>query len=96
MTPTISARLHKQSTFRKPAKSDRRETEMFREFTNLRCSVFIVAGEEHDSPANGDRPIAIQQAWLQDVTAGKKVLAIDNWAPTQKANWNLPTIIHVG
>lgn len=44
--------------------------------------------------ADGDRPIAIQQAWLQDVTTGKIVLAIGNWAPTQKADWNLPAIIH--
>ena len=32
--PAISARLHKQSTFRKPAKFDRRETEIFRKRTN--------------------------------------------------------------
>ena len=29
LTPAISARLHKQSTFRKPTKFDRRETEIF-------------------------------------------------------------------
>jgi hypothetical protein len=33
LTPAISARLHKQSTFRKPAKFDRRETEIFRKRT---------------------------------------------------------------
>jgi hypothetical protein len=51
LTPAISARLHKQSTFRKPAKFDRRKTEIFRKRTNLRCGVVIVARQEHDSPA---------------------------------------------
>src|SRR3984957_8006585 len=51
LTPAISARLHKQSTFRKPAKFDRRETEIFRKRTNLRCGAVIVARQEHDSPA---------------------------------------------
>ncbi|BFG78273.1 hypothetical protein PTKU46_63060 [Paraburkholderia terrae] len=50
MTPAISARLHKQSTFQKPAKFDRRETEIFRKRSNLRCGAVIVAREEHDSP----------------------------------------------
>src|ERR1700677_2784720 len=50
-TPAISARLHKQSAFRKPAKFDRRETEIFRKRTNLRCCAVIVARQEHDSPA---------------------------------------------
>src|SRR6267154_2301146 len=51
LTPAISARLHKQSTFRKPAKFDRRETKIFRKRTNLRCGAVIVARQEHDSPA---------------------------------------------
>src|ERR1700730_5935015 len=51
LTPAISARLHKQSTFRKPAKFDRRETEIFRKHTNLLCSAVIVARQKHDSPA---------------------------------------------
>jgi len=51
LTPAISARLHKQSTFRKSAKFDRRETEIFRKRTNLRCCAVIVARQEHDSPA---------------------------------------------
>src|ERR1700684_2598488 len=51
MTPAIPARLHKQSTFRKPAKFDRRETEIFSKRTNLRCCALIVARQEHDSPA---------------------------------------------
>src|SRR6202451_918857 len=51
LTPAISARLHKQSTFRKPAKFDRRETEIFRKRANLRCCAVIVARQEHDSPA---------------------------------------------
>ena len=50
-TPAISARLYKQSTFRKPAKFDRRETEIFRERTNLRRGSVIVARQKHDSPA---------------------------------------------
>src|SRR5258708_20093497 len=51
LTPAISARLHKQSTFRKAAKFDRRETEIFRKRTNLRCCAVIVARQEHDSSA---------------------------------------------
>jgi hypothetical protein len=35
-TPTVSARLHKQSAFEKAAKIDRRETEIFRKRDNLR------------------------------------------------------------
>jgi hypothetical protein len=50
-TPTVSARLHKQSAFRKPANLNRRETKTFRELANFRRSVFIVAGQVHDSPA---------------------------------------------
>src|ERR1700687_2077765 len=48
-TPTISPRLHKHSTFRKPAKFDRRETKIFRKRTNLLCRTVIVARQEHDS-----------------------------------------------
>jgi hypothetical protein len=51
LTPTISPRLHKQSTFRKPAQFDRREAEIFCKRTNLRCGAVIVARQEHDSPA---------------------------------------------
>src|SRR5450631_1984539 len=51
LTPAISARLHKQSAFRKPAEFDRRETEIFRKRTNLRRGAVIVARQEHDSPA---------------------------------------------
>src|ERR1022692_1366726 len=51
LTPAISARLHKQSTFRKPAKFDRGEAKFFRKRTNLRCGSVIVARQEHDSPA---------------------------------------------
>src|SRR5450830_1511894 len=43
-------RLHKQSSFRKPAKFDWRETEIFRKRTNLRYSSIIIARQEHDSP----------------------------------------------
>src|ERR1700676_4224856 len=49
LTPAISARLHKQSTFRKPAKFDRRETEIFRKRANLLCGTVIVARQEHHS-----------------------------------------------
>src|ERR1035438_1168711 len=51
LTPAISARLNKQSAFRKPAKFDGRETEIFRKRTNLRRGAVIVARQEHDSPA---------------------------------------------
>jgi AAA ATPase domain len=51
LTPAIPARLHKQSAFRKPAKLDRRETEIFRKRPNLRCCAVIVARQEHDSSA---------------------------------------------
>jgi hypothetical protein len=50
-TPAISTRLHEQSAFRKSAKFDRRETEIFRKRTNLRCGAVVVARQEHDSPA---------------------------------------------
>src|SRR6202048_1506374 len=51
LTPAISARLDQQPTFRKPAKVDRRETEIFRKRTNLRCGSVIVARQEHNSSA---------------------------------------------
>ena len=51
LTPAISACLHKQSTFRKPAKLDRCETEIFRKRTHLHGGAVIVAGQENDSPA---------------------------------------------
>jgi len=60
--PTISARLHKQSAFGKPAKFDRHKTELFRELTDLRCSVFIVARQEHDSPATMDGWIMVKSS----------------------------------
>src|SRR3984893_9895468 len=50
-TPAVSARLHEHSAFRKPAKFDRRETEILRERPNLRFGGIIVARQEHDSPA---------------------------------------------
>src|ERR1700736_3200996 len=49
--PAISARLHKQSTFRKPAKFYRREPEIFRKHANLLCGTVIVTRQEHDSLA---------------------------------------------
>jgi hypothetical protein len=36
--PAIAARVHEQSTFRKPAKLDRRETELFRKRATGRSS----------------------------------------------------------
>src|SRR6478735_6183166 len=51
VTPAFPARMHKQSAFRKPAELDGRETELFRKRTNLRCSVVIVARQEHDPRA---------------------------------------------
>ena len=51
LTPAISARLHKQSTFRKPAKFYRCEPEIFRKRANLLCGTVIVARQERDSLA---------------------------------------------
>src|SRR5690242_8064913 len=51
LTPAVSARVHQQPPFRKPAKFDRRETEIFRERANLRCGAVIVARQEHGPPA---------------------------------------------
>src|ERR1700684_4697913 len=51
LTPAISARLHKQSTFQKPAKFDWREPEFFRKRANLLCGTVIVARQEHHSLA---------------------------------------------
>jgi hypothetical protein len=51
LAPGLSARLHKQSTFRQPAKLDRRETKSFRKRRNLRCCAVVVARQENDSPA---------------------------------------------
>src|SRR5512132_3162637 len=50
-TPSVSARLHKQPAFRKPAKFDRRETQLFCELTNLLCGAVIVARQENDTLA---------------------------------------------
>src|SRR5580704_12506521 len=50
-TPSVSARLHKQPAFRKPAKFDRGKTEIFRKRTNLICGTVIVARQENDSLA---------------------------------------------
>jgi hypothetical protein len=49
--PAIFARLHKQSSFREPAKFYRREPEIFRKRANLLCGTIIVARQEHDSLA---------------------------------------------
>src|SRR6195952_2722397 len=68
-TPAISARLHKQSAFRKPAKFDRRETEIFRKRTNLRCGAVIVARQEHDSPATMYGRILVKDGSAQMVEA---------------------------
>src|ERR1700721_308813 len=48
---TSRPQLHKQSTFRKPAKFYRSEPEIFRKRTNLLCGTVIVARQEHDSLA---------------------------------------------
>ena len=48
VTPAFPARMHKQSTFRKPTKLDRRETEFFRKrrqrFPKHECYVEVFAG----------------------------------------------------
>ena len=42
---------------------------MFRELTNLRCSVFIVARQEHDSPATMHGRISLEDGGAQMVEA---------------------------
>jgi hypothetical protein len=69
LTPAVSACLHQQSTFRKPAKLDRRETEIFRQRTNLRCGTVMVARQEHDSPATMDGRILVKDGSDQMVEA---------------------------
>src|ERR1700730_10479012 len=69
LPPAISGRLLEQSTFRKPAKFDRREPESFRKRTNLRCCALIVARQEHDSPATMYGRILIKDGSDQMVEA---------------------------
>jgi hypothetical protein len=68
LTPSISARLDEQSTLRKPAKLDRRETEIFRKRTDLRCYV-VVARQEHDPPATVHGRVLAKDASDQMVEA---------------------------
>src|SRR5664279_2934978 len=67
--PAISPRLRKQSAFRKPAKFDRRETEIFRKRTNLLCGTVIVARQEHDSPSTMHGRILVKDGSDQMVEA---------------------------
>ena len=72
LTPAVSARLHKQSTFGKAAEFDRRETEIFRKRSNLRRRVVIVARQEHDSPATVYGRILVKDGgdqWLKPLTS---------------------------
>jgi protein-S-isoprenylcysteine O-methyltransferase Ste14 len=85
-TPGISARLHQQSAFRKPAKFDRRETEIARERGNFICGAVIVARQEHDSPAAMYRRTMINSVLpLVFVVAAIVTLAVTrtllSWAP---------------
>src|SRR5579871_797501 len=48
--PDFSARLYEEPAFRKSAKLDRRETELFGELADLGRRIFIVAGQEHHAP----------------------------------------------
>src|SRR4051794_18483809 len=52
--PAVPARLHKKSAFRKPAKLDRRESQLSRKRTDLRCCAVIVTRQEHDPPTTVD------------------------------------------
>src|SRR3546814_16210021 len=52
--PAIRVRLHKQATFRKPAKFDRRESAISRKRRNLLAGSVIVARQEHDPLAAMD------------------------------------------
>jgi hypothetical protein len=54
---------------RQAAHLDRRETEIFRKRTNLRCCAFIVARQEHDSSATMDGRILIKDGSDQMVEA---------------------------
>src|SRR3546814_19538049 len=49
--PAIPVRLHKQATFRKPAKVDRREAELIRKRPDFLGSSLVIARQENDSPA---------------------------------------------
>src|SRR5450755_3022169 len=69
LTPAISARLHKESTFRKPAKIDRRETKGFRKRTDLVGCALIVARKEHDSLATMHGRILVKDGSAQMVEA---------------------------
>jgi hypothetical protein len=51
LTPAFFARLHKEPAFRQPTQLDRRETEIFRKRTNVRCCIVIAARQKGDSPA---------------------------------------------
>jgi hypothetical protein len=68
-TPLISRCLHKQSTFRKLAKLDRRETKLLSKRTNLSCRAVIVARQEHNSPAAVHRRILGKDGSAQMVEA---------------------------
>src|SRR3954447_13090724 len=69
VAPAVSARLHKQPAFRKPAELDRREAESFRKLANRRCGSVIVARQEHDSPATMDGRILGKDGSTQMVEA---------------------------
>src|SRR3546814_11884840 len=58
--PAIRVRLHKQATFRKPAKFDRRESEISRKRRNLLAGSVIVARQEHDPLAAMDGRILVE------------------------------------
>lgn len=71
-TPTVSARLDKQPTFRQAAQLDWRETQLLRKRTHLRCCAVIVACQEHDSvAAMGGRswPRKAATRWLNPLTS---------------------------
>jgi hypothetical protein len=69
LTPALSTRLHKQSTFRKSAKSDRRKAEPFRKRTNLGYGAIIVARQKHHSSATIYGRILVQDGGGQMVEA---------------------------
>ena len=73
--PAVSAGLHKQSTFGKAAKFDRRETEIFRKRANLICGAVIVARQEHDSLAAMYRWILVKDGSDQMVETLDQICA---------------------
>jgi hypothetical protein len=86
-TPSVSARLHKQPAFRKPAKFDRGETEIFRKRTNLICGTVIVARQENDALAPMFGRILVKDGSKQMVEALNQSSASKGLRDECELNW---------